>query len=64
MRRRFTRLVAGLVRRRAAAGDVALALYSIGGVPAIAEGSRDVIDITGLFICDLSACDGDDVIGD
>jgi hypothetical protein len=63
MRRLFTRLVAGLVRRRAAAGDRALALFWPGRA-ATAAGSRDAVDVTGLFLCDLSACDGDDLIGD
>ena len=63
MRRHFTRLVAGLTRRRAAPGDGALALREPGGSPAAMAGSRDAVDITGLFVCDLSACDGADLIG-
>jgi len=64
VRRRFTRLVAALVRRRAAAGDGALALTSAEGGEIAPLPSRDAVDITGLFLCDRSACDGDDLIGD
>jgi len=64
VRRRFTRLVAALVRRRVGAGDGALALTSTDAGRIPLPGSRDAIDVTGLFLCDRSACDGEDLIGD
>jgi hypothetical protein len=63
MRRLFTRLVSDLVRRAAGGeGDRALRLPEAGA--AALPASRDAVDITGLFLCDRSACDGADVIGD